>query len=822
MAVHQTRGRVARAELDRAVNQLRAVRLAVVFHGVRLSDDPDLLILVLAVAAPGDLQAALHARDGLVLVVHHSASLVGDGHVGDDVVVVRAVRNVRYGAFHRRRHNVAGQQGCEFARCHGVVHAVIVHGVAAVGMRLAVILPGVAVRGDLDFGFVLPDLQRAGHVGDNIVPGYVVVVFVNDDRGLRHKPAFVHADHGLAAIDGNRLHLVAGREVFRRVASADLDLIRGVQLRAVRLAVVVDGVVRGNDLHKVLLVQTAFGDGQLAILHDEGYRREVRVPVHEAVRREVHRILVRVRSLGVRGRAVGKAEVRFRVQRVADAHDLVAVHFMLLAVVLNRVLVAPDRHDHGVRRGDRQLAVLVTYHIVPGYIVALSVHELRAARYKPVLVLANGGLGAADDNRLHLVAVRQIRDRVADAGLDLALVVQLHAVRLAVVDNGVIRRRQNDLHVARAALGNRQRAGYVGDIVVRGYFNAVPVHDDRIAGNQLIRVHARVRFAAFDGKRLHAVPLRQIRNRVARADLNLSRGVQLRAVRPAVVFHGVVRGGDLHLVFACAAFGDRQRAGDEGDGLILTLRVLASGVYDGQLVDGVVASRAVRDIGHRLGDPRLHNVAGWQLHGFARFHGVVHAVIVHGVAAVGMRLAVILPGVAVRGDGDGLLVLSDRQRAVGLGEFIVASLRALVQRIGERVRTAANHRLAARKRIRRAFARHKAVFRLKRSFSIHKRRSIVRLAQVCRFQRYLALVDGQLAVDGIAEGVVLRHVCFAAHDRVALNDVLAFVAHVRGAALDDCGQLIVGRQHALGEGEAVIRQRGSVVGPLFAVRGDGD
>ena len=569
------------------------MRLAVVSHGVRLGDDPDLLILVLAVAAPCDLQAAIHARDGLVLVVHHGASLVGDGHVGDDVVVVRAVRNVRYAALHRRRHLVAGRQGCEFARRHGVVHAVIVHGVAAVGMRLAVVLPGVAVRGDLDFGFVLPDLQRAGHVGDNIVRGYVVVVFVNDDRGVRHKPILVHANHGLAAVDGNRLHLVAGREVFRRVAGADLDLTRGIQLRAVRLAVVEDGVVRGDDLHKVLLVQTAFGDGQLAILHDEGYRREVTVPVHEAVLREVHEVVARVRALSVRRRAVGKAEVRFRVQRVADAHDFVAVHFMLLAVVLNRILVASDRHDHGVRRGDRQLAVLVTNHIVPGYVVALSVHDLRAAGYKPVLVLANGGLAAADHDRLHLVAVRQIRDRVARADLDLARRVQLRAVRLAVVDNGVVRRRQNNLVVARAAPGDRQRAGYVGDIVVRGYFDAVPVHDDRIAGNQLICVHARVRFAAFDGKRLHAVTLRQIRNRVARADLNLSRGVQLRAVRPAVVFHGVVRSSDLHLVFTCAAFGDRQRAGDEGDGLVLSLRVLARGVHDGQLVDLVVVRRAV-------------------------------------------------------------------------------------------------------------------------------------------------------------------------------------------------------------------------------------
>ena len=107
------------------------------------------------------------------------------------------------------RHLVARAQRRAFARLHGVALIAIRHGVSAVGMRLAVILPGVAVRGDLDFGFVLLDLQRAAHVGDLIVFGHVLVSFINDDGALGHKLILVQADLRPAAVDGNRLHLVA-------------------------------------------------------------------------------------------------------------------------------------------------------------------------------------------------------------------------------------------------------------------------------------------------------------------------------------------------------------------------------------------------------------------------------------------------------------------------------------------------------------------------------------------------------------------------------------------------------------------------------------
>ena len=779
MAVHQTRGGIARAEFDFALGvQLRAVRLAVVSHRVRLSDDPDLLILVLAVAAPCDLQAAIHARDGLVLVVHHGASLVGDGHVGNDVVVVRAVRNVRYGAFHRRRHLVAGRQGCEFARRHGVVHAVIVHGVAAVGMRLAVVLPGVAVRGDGDGLLVLSDLQRAGHVGDNIVRGYVVVVFVNDDRGLRHKPILVHANHGLAAVDGNRLHLVAVREVFRRVAGADLDLTRGVQLRAVRLAVVEDGVVRGGDLHKFLLVQTAFGDGQLAILHDEGYRREVTVPVHEAVLREVHEVVARVRALSVRRRAVGKAEVRFRVQRVADAHDLVAVHLMLLAVVFNRVLVAPDLHDHfGLHGRNRQLAGGRGDGVVLGNVHVVLIENLHRAGERAYVLALIRALGCVGQTFIPVTGL-QTSNRDAGDGL-LAAVVHL---RIAFAREG---------H-GEARVGDGQLAGGLGNVVVLRYVVALSVLNNHVAAERAVVAANILAFRligqAFVSVTLHKAALRDAGN----------------ALHAAGIGEGLAFAGEGH-----AARGNGQRA----------LPALGEGVARGHVgfaAHDYVARYhvvAAADVGLAALDNRGQNVA---LHQRARV----------GEAVIRQRRAVVNLLVAVRGDGNGLaltLALRDGQLALFLGDGIVRLLEVRAFGVGDRVGHFAviHEGYAAGGLDIGHLAVHKAVA-AHGDNRLRQRRAVVFLARRLGLQRHGALVDGQLAVDGISEGVVLRHVRFAALDRVALNDVPAFVAHVRGAALDDRGQLVAVRQHALGEGEAVIRQRGSVVGLAGAVRGDGN
>ena len=195
-------------------------------------------------------------------------------------------------------------------------------------------------------------------------------------------------------------------------------------------------------------------------------------------------------------------------------------------------------------------------------------------------------------------------------------------------------------------------------------------------------------------------------------------------------------------------------------------------------------------------------------------------------AVIRQRRAVVNLLAAVRGDGNGLalaLALRDGQLALFLGDGIVRLLEVRAFVVGDRVGHFAfvHEGYAAGGLDIGHLARHKAVAGHGDN-RLRQRRAVVGLARRLGGQRHGALVDGQLAVFGISEGVVPGHVHVAAHDLVALNDVFAFVAHVRGAALDDRGQHVAFHQHAFGEGEAAIRQRGSVVGLVFAVRGDGD
>ena len=118
-------------------------------------------------------------------------------------------------------------------------------------------------------------------------------------------------------------------------------------------------------------------------------------------------------------------------------------------------------------------------------------------------------------------------------------------------------------------------------------------------------------------------------------------------------------------------------------------------------------------------------------------------------------------------------------------------------------------------------ARHKAVAG-HGDIRLRQRRAVVFLARRLGGQRHGALVDGQLAINAVREGVVAGYVLIAARDHIARNFVHARVAHIRGAAFDNRGQHVAVRQHALGEGEADVRQRGSVVGLAGAVRSDGD
>ena len=197
-----------------------------------------------------------------------------------------------------------------------------------------------------------------------------------------------------------------------------------------------------------------------------------------------------------------------------------------------------------------------------------------------------------------------------------------------------------------------------------------------------------------------------------------------------------------------------------------------------------------------------------------------------GEAVIRQRRAVVNLFAVSSGDGNGLalaLALGDGQLALVLGDGIVLLLEVRAFGVGDRVRHfalvheghAAGGLDVGHLAVHKAIASHGNI-------RPRQRRAVVFLARRFGGQRHGALVDGQLAVDGISEGVVPGHVHVAAHDHIARNFVHARVAHIRGAALDDRRQHVAFHQHVLGEGEAVVRQRRAVVGLAGAVRGDGD
>ena len=113
---------------------------------------------------------------------------------------------------------------------------------------------------------------------------------------------------------------------------------------------------------------------------------------------------------------------------------------------------------------------------------------------------------------------------------------------------------------------------------------------------------------------------------------------------------------------------------------------------------------------------------------------------------------------------------SDFQLAFGLFDCVVVRLRALVQRIGERVIALANVRLASRHVIRRAFAVSKAVSAANRHLVVRQRLAVVDLLARARGQRHLALLDHELAV--------FDHERHLREVRVPVREVLRLQRHV--------------------------------------------
>ena len=142
------------------------------------------------------------------------------------------------------------------------------------------------------------------------------------------------------------------------------------------------------------------------------------------------------------------------------------------------------------------------------------------------------------------------------------------------------------------------------------------------------------------------------------------------------------------------------------------------------------------------------------------------------VARYGLLGSVIRLGASVLLDRHNHFVRDRRdfQLAFGLFDCVVVRLRALVQRVGERVIALANVRPASRHVIRRAFAVSKAVSAANRHRAVRQRRAVVDLLVRSRGQRHFALLDHELAVFDLERH--LREV------RVRVREVLRLQRHV--------------------------------------------
>ena len=825
-------------------------------------------------ARRGDDQIAVHDHEldvrevfaGVLKVTGFDADMVGAD--------IRSLRRPRRG------------RGLGDVLLHVVERVVRGHGlVAGDGVLRAVIGDGGGVLGD-------------GH-GDLI-----------GDR-IDLEPAVLHDDLDIAVVAGR------DREVLRRQAHGvgpGVRSLRGVLAGLVEL----DGNglradVRGVTGHALLTAVVDLGgsiavdgDGDLirdrrdlqqTVFHDDKlYRREVlRVVVHEALGLEIHVILADVRALGMGALALREAEVRLSIRAVADANDRVAVHFVLAAVVDHAVADALDLHDHGSRSDDLEIAVSVGDLIVIGHVVAASIHDARVVfvRHQNAGVLAHCGPAAGDD-RFHTVTIDQIGDGVARAGLDLAVGGQAHAVRLAVINDGVVRGFQNDLLFARAALGDGERAGdkcdglelIVHDIArcVRDGHNGDLVIVLRAVRNVLYRADDRRRQREASGRQLlalargHGICFAVVDNGVAAV------GMRLAVILPGVV---VRRDGD-----DLFALRDGQRAVRIGDGVVLGQRValqLVAGdgvgaaadsrlaaldrdarktlfAHEAAVADGVASvgeRRAVvrlggavrrqldrhRHDGERTDDGLAEGVVGGHVRAVRTLHtvGLIFVPLgAHvGQTGVGRELhdqpvafrqrsgmcglvvqqlfAVILSASGRRGDDDSVRALRDGELAGDLGDIVVRLAEGRARRIGDGIfdRAVGHISHAAGGRDAGHLAGDEAVTR-DGNVRAGQRRAVVFLARGLGRERHGARQDGQLAVHTVGKGVVARNVCAAAHDLIALDDVLALVAHVRGAALNDSRQHVAEHQHTFGAAEAVVRERRSVVLFAAARRGDGD
>ena len=141
---------------------------------------------------------------------------------------------------------------------------------------------------------------------------------------------------------------------------------------------------------------------------------------------------------------------------------------------------------------------------------------------------------------------------------------------------------------------------------------------------------------------------------------------------------------------------------------------------------------------------------------------------------------VVLPAAVRRFDLQFRRVLRDFQRAFRRGDLVVLRKRAFVQFVRERVRAAADFRLAARNIIRRTFAIDEAVAadRYVALLVLRQRRAVVLLLAVCTRQRYRTRRDLKITVRVFALRVA-RFMLYRPGERVLSFGAVADVRHLR-------------------------------------------
>ena len=195
----------------------------------------------------------------------------------------------------------------------------------------------------------------------------------------------------------------------------------------------------------------------------------------------------------------------------------------------------------------------------------------------------------------------------------------------------------------------------------------------------------------------------------------------------------------------------------------------------------------------------------------------------YSVPILSVRLAVIRDGIVFGGDRylfPSHTTVGHCQSAELGSDVVVLSLGTRIQRVGERVIAAANHCLAAGEGVGCAFAFCPTGFRLKSGSAVDQRRAVIRLAQIGRLQRHIALGDRQRTVH---RGILIGR-AFRAGDGNIADDVISS-AGIGLAAGDGSGngnRIAANRvltvrirrylPSAIGHGKAIGGQRRAVIG----------